>query len=740
VNRKIWRLTASFAVIGGALAGFAAWAQTGTGPRIDVLSSRPELVSGGDALVAISGIEAAPKVTLGANDVSAAFKPDAKGGWVGLVEGLKDGNNQLVANAGGKQAGLTLVNHPRNGTLLAGPLQEPFVCENESFGLERARDASCAAPSKVEYFYRNKGGEWKRLNAGAPRPPDTATTRTTEGKEVPLIVRQEKGVINRSAYLINILHDPAAGPLPTPAARSGASGWNGKLIYSFGGGVAANYHMGRTLGGMTGTEGKFFLEDLGAGYLDDFITRGYAVAAGSLNVMGTNNDDVKSAETVAKIKEHFVKEFGPPLFTIGHGASGGSIQQHMIGNNYPGLIDGIMPARSYPDSMSFLRPIYDCELLAHVFDSSNAKWTDEQKGAVAGKYWGYCVANGTRYPNARPDSCDMSVKDLLANDPKLKAKGVRCTFQDNLVNIFGTDPKTGFARSPFDNVGVQYGLQALNEGKIGFAQFIEVNSRVGGFDVDGKIVPRRMVGDPLALRRAYETGRANGAGGGLASIPIVDLRSYVDGAPPPPFDALNDTDVHDGYHSAVMRARLIKANGNAANQVMITVASLGRMQADARTAGSPLTQLSGEALAQLDKWLTNIAGDKSDRPMPIKVAANKPADFVDACYPAVEGHRVGAIQKVTDMDRCKKLFPFAADARLAAGGPATDDVYKCALKPVDAADYKTPPTAEQLAQLRQIFPDGVCDYGKPGVGQVPLAGTWVSFKGDGEFAALDPRR
>jgi hypothetical protein len=49
-----------------------------------------------------------------------------------------------------------------------------------------------------------------------------------------LIVRQEKGVINRSAYLINILHDPAAGPLPSPAAASTASGWNGKLIYSFG--------------------------------------------------------------------------------------------------------------------------------------------------------------------------------------------------------------------------------------------------------------------------------------------------------------------------------------------------------------------------------------------------------------------------------------------------------------------------------------------------------------------------
>src|SRR5262249_43514503 len=162
--------------------------------------------------------------------------------------------------------------------------QVPFVCENESHGLASAKDSSCAAPSTVKYYYRNRGGDWKPFNADAPRPNDVATTKTSEGKEVPLIVRQEKGVINRSAYLINILHDPSAGPLPTPTASSPASGWNGKLIYSFGGGVQANYHMGRNLGAMTGTESKFYLEDLGAGFLDLFITRGYAIATGSLNV------------------------------------------------------------------------------------------------------------------------------------------------------------------------------------------------------------------------------------------------------------------------------------------------------------------------------------------------------------------------------------------------------------------------------------------------------------------------
>jgi hypothetical protein len=57
-----------------------------------------------------------------------------------------------------------------------------------------------------------------------------------------------------------------------------------------------------------------------------------------------------------------------------------------------------------------------------------------------------------------------------------------------LVNVYGKDPATGFARRPFDNVGVQYGLDAFNAGIITFAQFSDLNSRIGGFDIDGNIV------------------------------------------------------------------------------------------------------------------------------------------------------------------------------------------------------------------------------------------------------------
>jgi len=74
--------------------------------------------------------------------------------------------------------------------------------------------------------------------------------------------------------------------------------------------VQANYHMGRNLGAMTAPTANSLWRIWAPASLDTFITRGYAIATGSLNVMGTNNDDVKSAETVAKVKEHFTKQFG----------------------------------------------------------------------------------------------------------------------------------------------------------------------------------------------------------------------------------------------------------------------------------------------------------------------------------------------------------------------------------------------------------------------------------------------
>ncbi|AMQ87911.1 hypothetical protein ASQ50_04040 [Marinobacter sp. LQ44] len=61
---------------------------------------------------------------------------------------------------------------------------------------------------------------------------------------------------------------------------------------------------------------------------------------------------------------------------------------------------------------------------------------------------------------------------------------------------------------------------------------------------------------------------------------------------------------------------------------------------------------------------------------------------------------------------------------------------KCQLKPVDPADYPANLlqgifTSENFAQkVAEIFPNGVCDYSKPPVGQVPTV-TWMHY-GDAE--------
>lgn len=722
MERKILRLAALSTLLCGALASSQLNAQT-AGLGVEVLSSRPQLVTGGDALVRISGATATPSVAVDGRDVSSAFKSDSKGGWVGLVAGLKDGNNALVAKAGGAEKALTLVNHPINGTLFAGPQQKPFVCENEVHGLDAAKDESCAAPTKVLYFYRSTDGNWKPFNANA-RPTDIDSTTTSEGNKVPLIVRNEMGIINRAAYVISLLHDPAAGPAPTPTAKT--PGWNGKLIFASRGGVAPGYHQGRTIGSLD--EKKAYVGGENNNLHESLIRAGYALTGGSLNVTGTTTDHMVQAETMAKIKERFIELYGPPLFTIGMGTSGGSMSQHLIAQNYPGLMDAIMPWRSYPEVITFQTPLNDCNLLVNYFKNTKTKWTDLQKTAVSGKItFGYCLEPATRFPNLRADNCDAAVKDRIANDAALKAQGVRCTYQDNLVNVFGKDPKTGFARSPWDNTGVQYGLQALNDGIITLDQFIDLNATIGGHDINGAIVAQRAAGDPEALRLVYATGRMNQGGGGLATIPILDVRGYTDGictvAPCPPRLA-TDVDVHDGYHSLVTRARLMKANGHINNHVRMVITEVGHRGPD-----SPLSIVSVRAVAQLDRWMTDIVNDKSNKTAAEKVAANRPKDFVDACYTHEDA-------KITNMEKCAQLFPIASDARMVAGAPWTNDIMKCQLRPVAAADYKAGASSQQIQRLQQIFAGGVCDYSKPGVGQGPLMGTWLTYMGEGQFRSL----
>ena len=116
-------------VIGCVLASAGAQADT---IGIAVLSSQPGLVSGGNALVAVSGDG---PVTLNGADVTAAFKSGSGGERIGLVEGLKLGAN--ILKGGG--ASLILTNHPINGPVFSGPHEMPFYCMTDKFALPASK-------------------------------------------------------------------------------------------------------------------------------------------------------------------------------------------------------------------------------------------------------------------------------------------------------------------------------------------------------------------------------------------------------------------------------------------------------------------------------------------------------------------------------------------------------------------------------------------------------------------------
>jgi len=734
------------------------------GFEIRPLSTRADLISGGDVLVEVTvpATVAAGKVAVAVNgrDVSGEFKQASRANtFVGLVKELPLGRSEIEAGVKGQKisATLPLTNHPLSGPVMGGPHQSPFVCETQAFGFGQPLDADCSVATRVEYFYRSTAAPagpnnvavqpgadvpqaqqqqpnpFKPYNPSGPKPADLAMTTTLDGKTVPYIVRREMGTINRAVYAIAFLHEPGT-PLPTPWAQA-ASAWNGRLIYSFGPGCQAGYHQGRNLGGLAGN--RSFIEETQFG--DYGIAKGYALASSSLNSFGTNCADVISVETMMMVKEHFIEEFGAPRWTIGSGRSGGSMQQHLIANNYPGLLDGLLPTAAFADTITFMNHLFDCELLDRAFKSSSVTWTDEQKAAVSGEAnWQYCTKNGTAYPLLRVNNCDrMAVPADLVYDPSTNPKGARCTYQDNLVNVFGRDPKTGFARRPFDNVGIQYGLKALNEGKISFEQFVDLNTRVGGHDIDGNPVASRTVADPDALRIAYQSGRVNDASRGMAAVPMIDVRPYTEGT----------GDVHDTVNSHITRARLVAANGTSANQVLHTYEP-----------GTPIQRVQQANLDEMEQWMASIAKDtarrnRNENAAPCrkdavtlgdtnalrpclrvsvtgpaktqleKVIRNRPAGVSDACY-TKDG------QKITDMQRCAQLFPVYSNPRLAAGLPIGATTLKCELKGVDRKDYARPLTDAQLASLKTAFPGGVCDYSRKGA-SVRAPDTWLSY-GDGD--------
>ena len=487
-----------------------------------------------------------------------------------------------------------------------------------------------------------------------------------------------------------------------PDFRTRPAGWNGKLIYTFGGGCMPGwYHQATSTGGVEN---------------DVMLSRGYAVASSTLNVAGNNCNEVLSAETFMMVKERFIEAYGMPRFTIGWGASGGSYQQHVIGDAYPGLLDGLIVGSSFPDmTQALTTTVSDSRLLANYFlGKAGVPFTEEQQQAVTGYVSVAHMMDGYNARAARinpTESCPEVLPVELRYHPDTNRGGARCTIYDHTVNVYGRDSGTGFARRPLDNVGIQYGLEALNAGVITKAQFFDLNEKIGGFDADANMVAERTVADREVVAIAYRTGRLANFGGGLSETPIIDYRAYADENPA--------GDPHLRYHSFSTRARLLKANGHIDNHVMLVEDNRwGGLSTD-----SPVLR---EALSQMDRWLTGIVEDESGDPAIEKLRRARPTGLTDACWTREAEPKKIIETQVYHYGKCEALYPSASFPRGVAGAPIAADVIKCQLRPLDKSDYLVPFSEDEWARLREVFPGGVCDWSKAGVEQQPVE-TWMKF-------------
>jgi Tannase-like family of unknown function (DUF6351) len=702
---------------------------------VSVLSSKADQVSGGDALIEVEARRRDLddlRVLRNGADVTAALERDG-GALVGVVDGLRVGTNRITVWRRWREvASERLVNHPIEGPIFSGPHQRPFVCKTIQAGLGEplvdnqdgdgfrvltpggatagwSRD--CSALMRVDYLYRSTaGGDLRPLPPG-PLPADVATTTTIDGRTVPFVVRRERGTINRFIYSLAMLADPAAGETDT-------SRWNRRLVYFFDGGVA--------IGRNQGTPG-------GSALNADLLGRGYAIAHSSGTRSSVHYNLVLGGETALMTKERFVERYGVPLYTVGIGGSGGAIQQYVYGQNHRRLLDAAIPTHSYPDMVTQTIHIGDCELLEHymdVTDAGNPKWAEWEN-----REWLEGLNASATFPNpftGRPGSSEcvngwrgltpLAMNPLFGTagagtdrmDPAVMA-AVHWTHWEDVRNVYGVGPD-GYARQTWDNVGVQYGLQALVDGKITVDEFLALNARigswkdpgamvqegrpflpVGSFDPwssrnmrlspDGGVTPApRREGSIAAMNAAYREGLYFD---GEIDIPIIDWRPYLE----------ERLDMHNSHQSFATRQRMLDADGRASNQV-IWFSQVG----DDRSA---------EAFEVIDEWL---------------LGGRRPARAVDRCFTAA-GVEIARGPHAWDgiLDRrpdgpCTEAFPVYSTSRIVAGGPLRGGVYKCALQSVRRAVARgvygsVRIDAEARGRLEEIFPDGVCDYTRRDLGR-----------------------
>lgn len=687
---------------------------------LSVLSSRADMASGGDALIEVhmpADDMSSLQVALNGQDLTSRFALRPNGRIMGLVQSLNEGDNTLIAKTAAGQATLTIRNYPNEGPIFSRPELKRISCQ------DGAEDLFCNKAAEYRFLYRpntetDTVGETPIARIGTELlpydptnpPSDVAMTTTQTGETVPFIVRQELGYQDRDQYKILTLFNPDDTWEPWAPQPQ----WNGKMLITHGGNCGADYRPGNApLADYSGTFND--VPALEPSYIYA-LGKGYAVMSTALANTGHNCDVALNAESIMMAKERFVEQYGPLRYAIGTGCSGGSIAQATIANAYPGLYQGLLTMCAYPDSLSAGLQFLDLHLMRRYFEdptrwAPGVVWNPLLWGPVEGHltHVNAVVADEGLFKAATAVTGNCVGDDSY--DPDTNPTGQRCGIIEWSSQIFGTrSPEVwqdtehkvgyGFTGIPLGNSGVQYGLNALRNGVITPAMFVDLNVKIGGLSVDIQPIPERIKADHPAVDNAYRSGMINMAN----NLDTVAIINFV--GPDPGI-------AHDSVHAWWVRWRIEREHGSARNHVMW---------------GGP-TPLLGDlkyvyqGLDAMDRWLAAIEADESDRPLADKISVNRPGDIQDSCALS-NGLRIVGEECI---DLIEPVYAYGTP-RTVAGDTHTADNFDCVLRPLNREDDygPVPFTDAEWAQLEAVFAEGVCDYRAPGHGKQKTI-SWLSY-------------
>ncbi|GGY35124.1 hypothetical protein GCM10011297_05220 [Bacterioplanes sanyensis] len=639
--------------------------------------------------------------------------------------------------------------------LFAGPPQYPFACQSEESKLGQplidnqqgwgvpvfaendegkrseliiGYSKDCLLPTRLHYLYDPADHEGRRLPKRVDGPVHDVPTDAQQ------VVRVESGTINRHIYLLMMptshddrLHHPDL------------SQWNRKAIYYFRGGISIGFQ-----------QGKADLRRI-MRTMRPALRQGYAVLFSTATETDNTYNIRLQEDTALRLKRQFSARYGEPEFVIGLGGSGGGLQQFLYAQNQPGIIDGGVALIAYPDMVTQIQYTLDCELLEYYFDhlaSDRDAWRQpEIRQAIMGlpvsnQYqprlsWltdaAYLLRGQWPPPQPPASECSKGWRGSvpLVNNPRFHSDFYRFSrsvrehtfwthWQDN-QDVYGTD-QDGRAPSVWSNAGVQYGLQALQQGHISPEQFLELNARIGGWKpakdmtnarfwhVSGdsrlyrfspygehnmshsgqvmELAPRYQ-GNLAAAKAAYQSGNVFM---GKMQIPVMDVRMYLD----------HELNIHHTWAAVSTRQRLLKAGTDARLQpIWISTKPYNPMW---------------DAIAVMDQWLSAQQNGQS-------LLQARPDDATDRCFDD-QGQVIASGAGVWDGDwnqrpngACTEQMPFNQGSRQVAGEDIAGTVFQCQRQSVKEAIasgvYQPVDMRPYQAELERIFAEGVCDYDLP---------------------------